>query len=226
MPQTAKIVNFNNMSLFQKFIFNFLLLVNKETINNPNDLIIHTIPITSNELELSPIDFGYNYFIPTLFSLSYIAILFQFVLWIVTEKEAKLDEFVYRQGISKSEYFLSWIYTFILLMIIPILINTFLLAFFLFPKTSIIIIFSNMFLFSINIKALALVFNQLVSSLRSGQAILKLFFIGISILGIPATKETTHGAVRLLFCIFPQTILKLSYEILMETKVNIFILIY
>jgi len=218
-PQNYKIESLHSVYIFQKLIYKFLLYSNNAESRNA-DLEIQSFPLASPKFESSSNDDIFNNIIPTIFSISYIAILFQFVLWIVKEKEAKLDEFLYRQGISKTQYFVSWIYTFVLLMIIPILLNTFLLSFYLFPKTHLIILFINNFLFSINIIALALVFNQLVSSLRSGQAFLRFFYIGVSILGIPATKETTHPLIRMLFVIFPQTVLKMSFEILLETKVN------
>ena len=81
--QNSKIRTFYNLSLFQKFIFNFLIELNKST-NIKSELNIHTIPITSHQIESNSSDAIINGFIPTIFSISYIAILFQFVLWIVT----------------------------------------------------------------------------------------------------------------------------------------------
>ena len=160
-------------------------------------------------------------FLPSIFTISYISILFKFVLWLVVEKEKKLKDLLFRQGITSVQYFLSWLFTFLIMTIIPIIINTILMNIYFFPNTNIFLIFFILFLFSLNILSMSLVFHQFVNDVRSGQSLLKLIFVGVSILNIVILRDETSIIIKYLFCLFPQTLLKISLELLNQTKVNI-----
>jgi hypothetical protein len=160
----------------------------------------------------------YNQTIPVMLSISYISILFKFVLWMVVEKEKKLKDLLSRQGISPFQYFLSWLLTFMIMTIIPIIGNSLLLNYFFFPNTNFIFIFLNLFLFSLNILAMALVFHQFVDNVRSGQSLLKLLYLGVSVFSVVVSREEVNVTIKYIFSIFPQILLKVSFEIFLQTK--------
>lgn len=195
-------------------------LLNKKKLQADKDLQLTTMPMKTPEF-VSTIDLPKeaNMAIPVTLCISYISILFQFVLWMVVEKEEKLKDLFLRQGVSINVYFLSWFITFIILTLPTITINSILLKLYLFTKSSIFIIFLNLFLFSINILSMALVFHQFASDVRTGQSLLKFLYIGVSILSVPISQNGTPVILRIIFSIFPQTILRMSFDILTSSKV-------
>ena len=54
---------------------------------------------------------------------------------------------------------------------------------------------------------------------RSGQTILKIFYIGVSFLSIPLSDQSVPIIIRYLACIFPQVVLKYTFEILINADV-------
>jgi len=218
IPDVERLIN-GYMKIQNQFTIMLTKIILIETSKETNkNLHIKAIPMKTPNL-ISSID--ENIFIsifPAILSISYISILFQFVLWLVIEKEKKLKDLLTRQGVTTIEYLLSWLFTFILFTIVPIIINSFLLKFYLFPKTNILFIFLNLFLFSLNILGMALVFHQFVNDVRSGQSLLKLVYISVSLFSVVISREGVHYIFRYIFSIFPQTVLKSSFEIFLSTS--------
>jgi hypothetical protein len=207
---------------FQIFLTKFLLRNNINHLNK--DLTVTTIPLDIPENYRPTKGFSlemqiFENVIPAVISLTYISLLFKFVLNMVVEKEKKLKDLITRQGISTFQYFLSWLFTFIILATIPIILNSVLLTIYFFERTNFFFILVNIFLFSLNIIGMSVLFHQFVDNVRSGQALLKLLYISVSILSIAINSESTPAVLRYLFYIFPQTILKSSFELFMQAKV-------
>jgi hypothetical protein len=231
-PVTTKWVNLNDFNIvpdvnklkknrfaleFNYLIISFLLKQNPDSQVN-REISYYSLPMKTPSLVSINSDEILNTMIPVFFSISYISILFKFVLWLVVEKEKKLKDLLTRQGISTYQYFLSWLATFVIMTIIPILVNSILLNIYYFPNTNFIFIFMNLFLFSLNIIGMALVFHQFVDNIRSGQSLLKVVFIGVSIFSVVINRDEVSIVYKYLFSIFPQTVLKCSFEIFMQTK--------
>jgi len=204
-----------NLNLVLEYLFE---IYNKKL---NKDILIKTLPMKTQEYKEesdSPADLGN--IIPVTLSISYISILFQFVLWMVNEKEQKLKDLFLRQGVSIKSYFLSWFLTFLILTLPTIFINTIFLKNYFFNNTNFFLIFLNLFLFCINILSMALVFHQFANDVRTGQSLLKFLYIGISILSVPISKDGVPYIFKILFSIFPQTLLRNSFEILSNGNVN------
>lgn len=129
---------------------------------------------------------------------------------------------LFRQGVTNFEYILSWFLTFIILVTIPLILNTYLLKVYFIKKTNFLIIFFNLFLYNINILSMALFFQNFCHDIRSSQTFLKIFYVGISFLSIPLANEATPLFLRYIFCIFPQVVLKYSFEIMLQSEVYIY----
>jgi len=156
------------------------------------------------------------------FCISYVSILFKFVLWMLEEKQKHLKDLFIRQGISTIEYFISWLMTFLIMTLPMIVLNSVLLKLYFFNNSNFFLIFLNLFLFSINILSMALVFHQFAKDIRTGQSLLKFLYMGVSILSVPLSKEGTPIVFRIIFSIFPQTLLRNSFEIFFNTRVKLF----
>ena len=213
LDSTSSVIQDQFTVFLTKFLFS-----EKEQTTWGRKLQLTSTPMKSPSIHSSIDNTILNSIIPVILSISYISILFQFVLWLVAEKEKKLKDLLIRQGVTTTQYMLSWLYTFVLLTIIPIIVNSVLLKFYFFQKTNIIFIFLNLFFFSLNILGMALVFHQFVSDIRSGQSLLKLVYISFSILSAVISREGVSYIFRYVFSIFPQTVLKSSFEIFLSTK--------
>lgn len=202
---------------FQVYLSQFLLYFHNKTLTK--NIEIDAIPMTSQK-NITTVSLNMvGNFIPSAISLSYLSVLFKFVLWLVVEKEKKLKDLLARQGVTTFQYFSSWLVTFIILTIIPITMNSILMKTYYLQNTSILFIFFNLFLFLLNILAMALFFHQFVNDVRSGQSLMKVFYIGVSILSLVVSREETNIVIRYMFNIFPQTVLKTSFDIFLNTRV-------
>lgn len=203
----------------QKLLAYFLMNNNVNSTSFPN-LEVQLLPSKSPRFKIdNSLGILFTTILPFFFSVSYISILFKFVLWLVIEKEKKLKDMIFRQGVSGFEYIVSWFITFIILVSIPLILNTILLKTHFLTKTSVFVIFSNLFLYNINILSMALLFQNFCHDIRSSQTFLKIVYVGISFLSIPLANESTPLALRYIFSIFPQVALKYSFEILLQSEV-------
>jgi len=219
-PNPVALQNQQFIFQLQKLLADFLININKNTNPIPK-LNVQLLPSKSPKFKFdNSLKILFTTILPLFFSVSYISILFKFVLWLVIEKEKKLKDMIFRQGVSGFEYMASWFITFIILVTLPLILNTFLLKEYFLTKTSIFIIFSKLFLYNINILSMALLFQNFCHDIRSSQTFLKIAYVGISFLSIPLANESTPWILRYLFSIFPQVALKYSFEILLQSEVT------
>ena len=206
-----------------KLLTNFLIDYNNLSLSK---LQIISLPIKSPELSYKDTDYYYNLIIPSLFTIGGIAILFKFVLWFVSEKEKKLKDLVMRQGITNFQYIMSWLITFIILNFIPVLVYALVLNVFFFKHTNYFFVLIPCILFFLNIFAMGIAMSQVLNNVNQSQSLLKLIYVGITILGVPLSLETTSAPIRYIFSIFPQIVLKSVFEMLWQSKVIFLILTF
>ena len=218
-PKEISDYNFIQNILKPKFSLIKKFILSKNNIKIDKDIQISSLPMKSPKT--SKFSFAeLNIVLPVTLCISYISILFQFVLWMVIEKEQKLKDLFLRQGVSIYNYFLSWFLTYLILTIPTLAINSILLKNFFFLNSNVFLIFGNLFLFSINILSSALVFHQFADNVRTGQSLLKFLYIGVSILSVPISKEGAPKFIKLIFSIFPQTLLRTSFDIFLNADVR------
>ena len=105
-----------------------------------------------------------------------------FCLRMIEEKEKKLTELLERQGISKKNYFFSWLFTYLFIIIIPVIIY---ILFFLTIFPIHIFLFSlNMILFAFSVYLFTYFLYICISKSQTGSILIKLINFGPSILGI------------------------------------------
>lgn len=205
--------NISKWKNYQILIANFLLSINH--IEPKKNITIYEQPLTTPPI--------YNIFssekiitmIPMCLSISYSSTLFAFVLWMVAEKEKRLNDFLYRQGISHSKYLFSWFLTFIIITIIPTFCTSFLLYKYIFHCMSFFILFLSQLLFTLNIFGMSFLFQTLVKTVQTGQTILKVVYLGVTILSNAVIHPEVPFIAKVILAIFPQITQLANFELLL-----------
>lgn len=176
---------------------------------------ISSPPILNQSLELKSV---LNYILPSLLAISYMPMLYNFFLMMLNEKIKSQRDLLRRQGVTILDYFLSWFYFYMMITILPTILNSVLIHHYFLPNTSIITIFSVIVIYSINIFTMALLFSQLVKDIRSSVSLITMLYIGITILSALITNEKVPHFLQYLVFIFPQVALKSNFDLLLQTK--------
>lgn len=195
---------------YQMIFSNFIIFLTEKKVNRKiiiEDKVLKTPPIY-NILSSE----GLIKIVPLLISISYSSTLFTFVIWMVSEKEKKLDELLFRQGISQKQYLMSWAITFILLTIVPTTASSYLLAKFFFKNIKFTLIFITLFLFTLNIFGMSFLFQSFIQRVQTGQTILKIIYIGITILSSATNGPEIPKIAKYILSIFPQITLLSNFE--------------
>ena len=146
----------------------------------------------------------FPFILPLCISLGQSSSLFYIMSWMISERENKIDEFTKRQGISKTTYLISWFVTFFLLTLIPVIISCVLLQLFFFHQFFFIWLLFMEELFLLNIFGLAFFIQSLVNKTQTGNLLMKIIILGITLLSIVITKPEVTIFAKVLFCLFPQ----------------------
>ena len=136
-------------------------------------------------------------------TLSNISLFFSFALWIVSEKEGKLEDFLRRQGVTPYQYSLSWLITYIAVTTIPVFIN----ATFVFVLKNVgfggwLFLVIIQLLSNLSLIGLVSLLGAIINKTQTAQAVLKLFYIGLCIVAYLALKDNPEKLIYILF--FPQ----------------------
>jgi hypothetical protein len=105
-----------------------------------------------------------------------------FCMRMIEEKEQKLTELLERQGISKKDYFFSWLFAYLFIIIIPVLI--YILFYSIIYPIHILLFSLNMILFSFSLYLFTYFLYICISRSQIGSILIKLINFGSSILGI------------------------------------------
>lgn len=205
----------NNVSLwssYQIFFANYLMKINQQ--KPKRQINVYEKALTIPKIYNIFASDGLINSIPMLISLSYSSTLFAFVVWMVSEKEQRLNDFLYRQGITHNKYLLSWLNTFIIITIVPTIITSYIVYRYLFFKVKLIYILLSQVLFSLNIFGMSLLFQSLVNSIQTGQSLLKVLYIGVTILSNAIIHPKVPFVIKVLFSFFPQITQLANFELL------------
>jgi len=119
----------------------------------------------------------------------------------IEEKEKKLTELLERQGISKKDYFFSWLFTYLFIIIIPVITYIFLYSL-LYPIH--ILLFSlNMILFSLSLYLFTYFIYICISRSQTGSILIKLINFGPCILGFVLTF-CNFNKLKIIVALIPQ----------------------
>ena len=92
----------------------------------------------------------------------------------IEEKEKKLTELLERQGISNKKYFFSWLFTYLVIIILPLTINI-LFILILFQINIALIFILNFILFAFSLYLLTYFLYICISKSQNGSTIIYLF---------------------------------------------------
>ena len=192
----------NNFIELQSLFAQFLIKKKKEGINYFQKKLI--------------MEFGLNYYPSYIFFVAKIPaflanalISFQFTITsyffcmrMIDEKEKKLTKFLERKGISKKNYFFSWLFPY-LLIIIPTLIIYIISYHFLYPfHISLFII--NLILFAFSLYLFTFFLFICISKSQTGSILIKLINLTSSILGMILYSENFPRLLKIFAGIIPQ----------------------
>ena len=125
-----------------------------------------------------------------------------FNIRMIDEKEKKLTILLERQGITKRQYFYSWLVSYLLVNLLPFV--SFVLFFSLyFPRHS-YLFHINLILFFINLYSYTYFFYSSISTSRTGAIVIKFVSFSTAILGSPLTFPECSKASKVIFAFFPQ----------------------
>ena len=119
----------------------------------------------------------------------------------IEEKEKKLNDFLERQGISKSKYKLSWFVTYSLLGIIPFIAFMCFGGFFFIWRYHFFLI--NLVLYMLSVYSVMYFFFTIIPSLKKGSTIIKVFNFASTLLGAALSLRKTKRTVKIIFCFIP-----------------------
>ena len=198
----------------QQIIANFVK--SKSTSTPTHTLSIEEMPLTRPKI-YNPNNSGiYYYILPICISIGQSTALFNIMSWMITEREQKIDEFTKRQGISRTTYLLSWFITHFVLSIIPSLLNCILIQLFLFNHFFLLWMIIMEIVFMFNIFGLAFFIQSLVNKTQTGNLLMKVIILGISVLSIAIARPEISLFAKLLFCLFPQVTQILALQTLLN----------
>ena len=191
------------LSNFSFHIHKILLNLNgKQSVKN---LIVYSCPMISSDKIKMYINSELLLAFPLFISFVYGVIFLSISLRMIDEKVHKLDILLSRYGIKKYQYFLSWLLTYLILTIFTSICTIITFSYFLFNTffPGIILFTLTHLIFSIAIFSMAFFTQTVINSLKTGQTLFKILFLGINILGIPVIIYDFPKSIKILFSIFP-----------------------
>ena len=154
-------------------------------------------------------------FISLLLTLCYCVFLFSFCDWMLEEKEQKLNYFLYRQGMTKLNYYLSWFIFFLIFSLISSLLTSIIISkMILYNGIYLYTFISNIF-FVLNIFAISFFICSFIKKVETGQKLIKFIFIGSSIMGLVLLGTGISKIIRIIFSILPNINYMISLNILL-----------
>ena len=205
------------MLIYYQLIYNFLLEEN--SLNSTKKIAGIIKPtISNNRIDKTTI----SYYLAPLFIIFIYSVLFlDFCFRMIYEKQGKLDKFLNRQGIKKFNFFLSWFLTYIFLSSFTTIIILYFLIKLIFelPNYSLLII--TQILFSFSNFAMAFFIQTISSSIRMGQTLFFILYLGTGLLSIPVSFPNVSRIIKLIMLIFPQVNQLFNTQILIHFQLYI-----
>ena len=222
---------FDKFIELQSLLAQFLIKKNKKKVINYFQKDLQKDLIMEFALNYYP---SYIIFIPkipvflasALISFQFTITSYFFCMRMIDEKEKKLTKLLERKGISKKNYFFSWLFPY-LLIIIPPLIIYIISYYFIYPfHISLFII--NLILFAFSLYLFIFFLFTCISKSQTGSILIKLINLTSSILGMILYSENCPRLLKIFTGIIPQiniyyctnsieelvTFKKLSWEVL------------
>ena len=146
--------------------------------------------------------YGYSLLYGFLITLQFSLSVYNFNMRMIDEKENKLNLLLERQGISKLQYNISWLITYLALFLLSIVGSIlFLLGCVKFHMSLIII---NTILFSICIYCVCIFFTTAIKTIKTGGTAVKFYNFGLLLLGVIISLPKVSKITKIILCFIPQ----------------------
>ena len=152
--------------------------------------------------------YGTISFLAFMLSLQFSLIGYNINMRMIDEKENKLNILLERQGISKFQYFLSWLVTFYSLFSFSLL--SYGMFLYLSVKNRHLLLFTTMGLYSFCLFSACVFFTTIIKSTKTGTTAVKFFNFGSLLLGFVIILQKTAYRTKILFALIPQINIFLS----------------
>ena len=136
-----------------------------------------------------------------LVTLQFALIAYNINLRMVDEKENKLTNLLERQGISKSQYMLSWFFTYFFVSLFSLI--AFIILFAGVTNGHIILSIINIILYSFSMYAVCVLFTVCISSVKTGTTAIKFYNFGSLFLGFVLVYPNTKKLTKVIFAFIP-----------------------
>ena len=139
---------------------------------------------------------------------------YHFNLRMIDEKENKLNLLLERQGISKIQYNISWLITYLALFLLSIAGSIlFLLGM---TKFHPVLIITNVILFSVCVYCVSIFFTTCIKTIKTGGTAVKFYNFCLLLMGFVITVPKVSKITKIIFCFIPQVNMFASINLLLN----------
>ena len=150
-----------------------------------------------------------GYIVPFFLIIAYMCPLCLYVYRMIEEKESRAKEGMKIMGLSESIYFLSYFLQYLVISIVVSLINTFILHL-IFTKIPFYFLYLTLFLWAMDVFALAFFFQSFIDSTRIALIFCLLIYFIMYFISIAAIKDTAAKSVKIGLSFFPPVIIEVG----------------
>ena len=126
------------------------------------------------------------------------------MLWMISEKEEKLFDFLNRQGMGFMQYLLSWFLMFLILTIIPSVVAAVLFTYLFLIHINFFLYYVYQLLFLLNVFAMIFCAHTFIKHVSTGNTVIKIFYFGIIIFSTVLINPNANLTVKYISCLLPQ----------------------
>ena len=190
---------------FQSLFTKFLILKKGQNFENKELLMnigINAYPPNIRNYYYSLSLIGTTVYITIAICFQFSTITYFFNMRMIDEKDKKLTILLERQGVSKKSYFFSWILSYLILAIIPLI--TFLLFYIFYIPFHISLFIINLLLFICSLFSLAYFFYVCISTSKTASIIIKFVNFTSAVLGAPIAFPQCPKITKVILAFIPQ----------------------
>ncbi len=125
-----------------------------------------------------------------------------FNMRMIDEKEKKLTILLERQGVSRNSYFYSWLLSYLILSIIPLI--AFILFYVLYIPIHIFLFFINLLFFICSLFSSAYFFYSCISTTKTASIVIKFINFTTAVLGAPIAFPQCPKITKIILAFIPQ----------------------
>ena len=196
----------------ESFLAKMLIKLNNKEIKNDIKMKVGFNPYPAHFRYTDTASYGFSTFLAFMVSLQFSLIGYNFNMRMIDEKENKLNILLERQGISKFQYFASWVSTYYSVFSFSII--SYGLFIYLAVKNRTILLFISMGLFTVAIFSACVFFTSIIKSTKTGTTAVKFFNFGSILLGFVIALPKTALITKYIFSLIPQINIFLSLSLI------------